>query len=412
MTSSPQDFGFTLSDPTFWSRADQADAFKQLRDHAPVSWHEEIPSEWFPDGGRGFWSVVRHAEVTTVSKDQETFTSGFGTEIVDMTPEEQATFGGMLNMHAPQHAKYRAIVNRVLTPRTVEAMSEDIDRQAVAAINRVAEKGSADFVADIVGDYPAQIIGDLLSVPEEDRAKLIDLTVTALSAYGTQHAYTAYLEIIDYAMTLIDDVRRTGHDDNFLGKLLTAEVDGETMSDKDIAIFFALLLTAGIETTASTLATGFYGLSLNPERRIELQNNYDALAPAAVEELIRWVSPVKHFRRTATKDVELGGQKIKSGDKVVMWYNSANRDETVFNNPDVLLFNREQNPHVGFGGGGPHFCLGAVLARKEATVFLKRLFQILPDIEVSGPAEFAQSNFVNTVSRLPVEFSATKGLVL
>jgi cytochrome P450 len=184
------------------------------------------------------------------------------------------------------------------------------------------------------------------------------------------------------------------------------------MSDKDIAVFFALLLTAGIETTASTLATGFYGLSLNPERRIELQNNYDALAPAAVEELIRWVSPVKHFRRTATKDVELGGQKIKSGDKVVMWYSSANRDETVFDNPDVLMFNREQNPHVGFGGGGPHFCLGAVLARKEATVFLKRLFQILPDIEVSGPAEFAQSNFVNTVTTLPVEFSATKGLVL
>lgn len=377
-----------------------------------MSWHEEIPSEWFPDGGRGFWSVVRHAEVTAVSKDQETFTSGFGTEIVDMTPEEQATFGGMLNMHAPQHAKYRAIVNRVLTPRTVEAMSEDIDRQAVAAINRVVEKGGADFVDDIVGDYPAQIIGDLLSVPEGDRAKLIDLTVQALSAYGTQHAYTAYLEIIDYALSLIDDVRTSGHDDNFLGKLLTAEVDGESMSDKDIAIFFALLLTAGIETTASTLATGFYGLSLNPERKLELQNNYDALAPAAVEELIRWVSPVKHFRRTATKDVELGGQSIKAGDKVVMWYNSANRDETVFENPDLLMFNREQNPHVGFGGGGPHFCLGAVLARKEASLFLKRLFQILPDIQVSGPAQFAQSNFVNAVTKLPVTFSPTQRLVL
>lgn len=412
MSSAGNDLGFTLSDPAFWARTDQADAFKALRDQAPVSWHEEIPSEWFPDGGRGFWSVVRHAEVTAVSKDQETFTSGFGTEIVDMTPEEQATFGGMLNMHAPQHAKYRAIVNRVLTPRTVEAMSEDIDRQAVAAINRVVEKGGADFVDDIVGDYPAQIIGDLLSVPEGDRAKLIDLTVTALSAYGTQHAYTAYLEIIDYALSLIDEVRTSGHDDNFLGKLLTAEVDGESMSDKDIAIFFALLLTAGIETTASTLATGFYGLGLNPERRIELQNNYDALAPAAVEELIRWVSPVKHFRRTATKDVELGGAKIKSGDKVVMWYNSANRDDTVFRNPDVLKFDRGQNPHVGFGGGGAHFCLGAVLARKEATVFLRRLFQIIPDIQVSGPVEFAQSNFVNAVTKLPVSFSSAQRLVL
>ncbi|MDH4397319.1 MAG: cytochrome P450 [Actinomycetota bacterium] len=412
MSDQKPNLGFTLSDPEFWNRSDQDEAFRSLREQAPVSWHEEIASEWFPEGGRGFWSVVRHAEVTQVSKDQETFTSGFGTEIVDMTPLEQATFGGMLNMHAPQHAKYRSIVNRVLTPRTVEAMSEDIDRQAVAAINRVVEKGSADFVVDIVGDYPAQIIGDLLSVPESDRAPLIDLTVQALSAYGTQQAYTSYLEIIDYALGLIDEVRKSGHDDNFLGRLLTAEVDGESMSDQDIAIFFALLLTAGIETTASTLATGFYGLSLHPDRRVELQNNFDQLAPAAVEELIRWVSPVKHFRRTATRDVEVGGQLIREGDKVVMWYNSANRDETVFSNPDSLVFNREQNPHVGFGGGGPHFCLGAVLARKEATLFLRRLFQIVPDIQVSGDAVFAQSNFVNAVTSLPVSFTPTKKLVL
>ncbi len=412
MADHKPNLGFTLSDPEFWNRSDQDEAFRALREQAPVSWHEEIESEWFPEGGRGFWSVVRHAEVTLVSKDQETFTSGFGTEIVDMTPLEQATFGGMLNMHAPQHAKYRSIVNRVLTPRTVEAMSEDIDRQAVAAINRVVEKGSADFVTDIVGDYPAQIIGDLLSVPESDRAPLIDLTVQALSAYGTQLAYTSYLEIIDYALGLIDEVRKSGHDDNFLGRLLTAEVDGESMSDQDIAIFFALLLTAGIETTASTLATGFYGLSLHPDRRVELQNNFDQLAPAAVEELIRWVSPVKHFRRTATRDVEVGGQLIREGDKVVMWYNSANRDESVFSNPNALVFNREQNPHVGFGGGGPHFCLGAVLARKEATLFLRRLFQIVPDIQVSGDATFAQSNFVNAVTSLPVSFSPTQKLVL
>jgi cytochrome P450 len=412
MSAQKPNLGFTLSDPEFWNRPDQDEAFRALREQAPVSWHEEIESEWFPEGGRGFWSVVRHADVTQVSKDQETFTSGFGTEIVDMSPLEQATFGGMLNMHAPQHAKYRSIVNRVLTPRTVEAMSEDIDRQAVAAINRVVEKGSADFVADIVGDYPAQIIGDLLSVPESDRAPLIDLTVQALSAYGTQSAYTSYLEIIDYALGLIDQVRKSGHDDNFLGRLLTAEVDGESMSDQDIAIFFALLLTAGIETTASTLATGFYGLSLHPERRLELQNNFDQLAPAAVEELIRWVSPVKHFRRTATKDVEVGGQLIREGDKVVMWYNSANRDETVFSDPNSLVFNREQNPHVGFGGGGPHFCLGAVLARKEATLFMKRLFQIVPDIQVSGDAIFAQSNFVNAVTSLPVSFTPTQKLVI
>lgn len=410
MPSQRPNLGFTLSDPEFWKRGDQNEAFRQLREEAPVSWHEETPSEWFPNPGRGFWSVVTHSDVTLVSKDQDTFTSGEGTEIVDMSKQERDIFGGMLNMHAPQHAKYRAIVNRVLTPRTVEAMSEGIDRQAVNAINRVVERGSADLVGDIVGDYPAQIIGDLLSVPEEDRAKLIDLTVKALSAYGTEFAYKTYLEIIEYAHQLMDQVRSTGHEDNFLGKLLTAEVDGESMSDDDIASFFALLLTAGIETTASTLATGFYALSLFPERRAELQQNFDSLAPAAVEELIRWVSPVKHFRRTATRDVEIGGQLIKAGEKVVMWYNSANRDESVFQDSDRLRFDRTGSPHVGFGGGGPHFCLGAVLARKEATLFLGRLFQILPDIEVSGPAQFVHSNFVNAVSELPVKFTPTSRL--
>lgn len=405
MTTERPTAGFSLADPVFWLRDDQAQAFEMLRKDFPLSWHEEPQSAWFPEGGRGFWSLVRHEDVTMVSKDQETFTSEWGTEIVDFSPDEQRIFGGMLNMHTEEHAKYRSIVNRVLTPRTVEAMSEGIDRQAIEAINRVSDKGTADFVHDIVGDYPAQIIGDLLSVPAADRPLLIDLTVKALAAYGTKDAYSAYLEIIDYALGLIVDVRKSGHEDNFLGKLLSAEVDGEKMSDQDIAIFFALLLTAGIETTATTLATGFYALSLYPEQREYLQNNFESAAPAAVEELIRWVSPVKHFRRTATRNVELHGQTIKKGDKVVIWYNSANRDESKFADPERLDLTRDPNPQVGFGGGGPHFCLGAVLARKEAVVFLRRLFEILPDIEVSGTPEYVHSNFVNAVASLPVKFT-------
>lgn len=398
---------FSLADPSFWLRDDQLDFFAKLRKDAPLSWHQEDKSEWFPEGGRGFWSLVRHDDVTMVSKDQDTFTSGEGTEIVDFTPEERKIFGGMLNMHAGEHAKYRAIVNRVLTPRTVELMSEGIDQQAVAAINRVVEKGSADLVGEIVGDYPAQIIGDLLSVPEQDRAQLISLTGTALSAYGTKQAYAAYLEIISYALELIEKVRVTGHDDNFLGKLLSAEVDGNRMSDQDIAVFFALLLTAGIETTATTLATGVYGLSQFPSQREYLQNNFDEAAPLAIEEIIRWVSPVKHFRRTATRDVEMHGHTIHRGDKVVIWYNSANRDESKFSSPNDLNLMRDPNPQIGFGGGGPHFCLGAVLARKEASIFLKRLFEILPDIQVTGKPEFVHSNFVNAIASLPVSFTPT-----
>ncbi len=404
--------GFTLADPAFWQRDDIDAQFARLRADLPLTWHEEPASDWFPNTGRGFWALVRHDDVCTVSKDQETFTSGEGTEIVDLTPAERHIFGGMLNMNVDEHAKYRAIVARVLTPRTIEAMTEGIDRQAVKAINRVVERGECDFVADIVGDYPAQIIGDLLSVPVEDRPRLIHLTVAALSAYGTAGAYQAYLEIIDYAHSLISQVRESGAEDNFLGKLLAAEVDGERMSDQEIAIFFALLLTAGIETTATTLATGFYALSLYPEQRTYLQENFDEAAPVAVEELIRWVTPVRHFRRTATRDVEMHGQTIKAGEKVTIWYVSADRDENVFADPQGLDLQRWPNPHVGFGGGGPHFCLGAMLARKEAIVFLRRLFQILPDIEVTGAPDFVHSNFVNAVANLPVRFTPTQPVSL
>src|SRR5262249_18524719 len=307
-----------------------------------------------------------------------------GTEIVDLTPTERHIFGGMLNMSGEEHARHRGIVNRVLTVRTVAAMSDSIDAQAVKAIARVTDRGSCDFVADVVGDYPAQIIGDLLSVPVDDRPRLIELTVTALSAYGTKQAYAAYLEIIDYAHTLIGRVRSSGAENNFLGKLLAARVDGEGLSDQEIAVFFALLLTAGIETTATTLAGGFLALCQFPEQRRLLQQDYDTHSTQAVEELIRWVTPVRHFRRTATRDVELHGQTIRQGEKVVLWYESANRDDTVFDRPFELDLTRNPNPQVGFGGGGAHFCLGAILARKEAVVFLRRLFEMLPDIDVAG----------------------------
>lgn len=404
--------GFSLADPAFWLRDDIDAQFARLRAELPLTWHEELSTSWFPTPGRGFWALVRHDDVTTVSKDQQTFTSGEGTEIVDLSPDERHIFGGMLNMHADEHAKYRAIVSRVLTPRTIEAMSEGIDRQAISAINRVAERGHADFVADIVGDYPAQIIGDLLSVPVDDRPRLIALTGAALSAYGTAGAYTAYLEIIEYALQLIAQVRATGAEDNFLGRLLVAEVDGERMSDHEIAIFFALLLTAGIETTASTLATGFYALSRYPEQRTYLQEHFDEAAPIAIEEIIRWVSPVRHFRRTATRDVQMHGQTIRAGEKVTIWYGSADRDAAVFENPDDLDLRRWPNPHIAFGGGGPHFCLGAMLARKEALLFLRRLFEILPDIDVAGAPEVVHSNFVNGISSLPVRFTPTSPLAL
>ncbi|WP_416966825.1 cytochrome P450 [Streptomyces sp. 4F14] len=392
--------------PEFWLRKDPQTAFAEMRREKAVHWHDEPPSAWFPEGGRGFWSVVRYEDVVRVSRDQDTFTSEHGTEIVDMTPEMVHIFGGMLNMSGDAHAHHRAIVNRVLTPRTVEALGGTIREHARRCIDRVAARGGCDFMRDMVGDFPAQVICELLGVPVADRARLVELTATALSAYGTAEAYDAMLEIIAYAEGLVARAREQVSDSaSFLRRLLSAQVDGEHMSDHEIAVFFALLATAGIETTATSIGQGMYALSRHPDQRRRWQGDFQRLAPRAVEELVRWVTPVRYFRRTATRDTEIAGQPIAQGDKVVLWYASANRDERVFARAEDLDFFRPEEQHLGFGGGGPHFCLGAVLARKEITVFFEELFARLPDIEVSGEPEPLHSNFVNGLASLPVRYT-------
>lgn len=396
----------SLADPRLWERPDRLDEFARLRKEDPVSWHDEPRTEWFPEGGRGFWSLVRFDDVVAASRNQELFTSDEGTEIVDMEPRMRHIFGGMLNMSGAEHARHRAIVNRVLTPRSVDQMTGNIRAHARRCILRVADRGSADFMTDIVGDFPAQIICELLGVPVPDRARLIDLTNEALSDYGTARAYEAVLEIVDYAQGLLRQAGDTpAPDAGFLAKLVGAKIDGQSLSSHEIAVFFALLVTAGIETTTTTIGQGMLALSRHPEMRHRWQADFDGLAPVAVEEIVRWVSPVMYFRRTATRDVELRGRRIRKGDKVVLWYISANRDESVFPSPDKLDFDRGEQQHAGFGGGGPHFCLGAVLARKEITVFFRELFDVLPDIEVSGEPVALVSNFVNGLRSLPVSFT-------
>jgi methyl-branched lipid omega-hydroxylase len=393
------------ADPAFWA-GDRYGQFAAMREQGPVAWHDEPKTDWFPDGGRGFWSVLSHRDVVAVSRDQETFTSALGTEIVDLSPEMTHIFGGMLNMSGAEHTRHRAIVNRVITPRAVEALTDTIRRHAVRSIVRVADRGECDFMTDIVGDFPAQIICELLGTPPSERARLVELTNIALSLYGTARAYEAVLEIVSYAQGLAQRARADSDDPApFLQRLLAAEIDGTGMSDHEIGVFFALLVTAGIETTATSIGHGMYAMSLFPGQRQRWQHNFIEMSGRAVEELVRFVSPVMHFRRSATRDTEIAGQSIAKGDKVVMWYVSANRDESVFERPEELDFEREHNPHIGFGGGGPHFCLGAVLARREMTIFFEELFTRLPDMEVSGAPTRVQSNFVNGLASLPVSFS-------
>jgi cytochrome P450 len=393
------------ADPAFWE-GDRYRQFELLRAQGPVLWHDEPKTEWFPEGGRGFWSVLNHGDIAAVSRDHDTFTSAQGTEIVDLAQDEAHIFGGMLNMSGDNHTRHRSIVNRVLTPRTVDALTDVIRAHAVRCIDRVANRGACDFMSEIVGDFPAQIICELLGVPTSDRQRLIELTNAALSQYGTAEAYQAVLQIVAYAQELAQRAR-AGADTTapFLQKLLAANINGQGFSDHEVGVFFSLLVTAGIETTATSIGHGMYAMSLFPEERHRWQADYDEYAGRAVEEIVRYVSPVMHFRRTATRDTEIAGQSIAAGDKVVMWYLSANRDETVFERPNELTFARETNPHLGFGGGGPHFCLGAVLARREMAIFFEELFTRLPDITVSGEPTRVRSNFVNGLASLPVRFT-------
>jgi len=401
--TTPQTPGFTLADPALWTNGPAERELSFLRENHPLSWHEEPSTEWFPEGGRGFWSLVRHEDVSAASKDQDTYSSGQGTELIDMPAEMVRTYGGMLNMTGDEHARHRAIVSRVFTPRTLGQLAPQILEHARTCIARVKDRDEFDFMEDLVADFPAQIVCDLMGVPAEDRPELIRLTGIALAGNGTAESYKTMTQIVDYARGLAAKVEQVASDEaSLLRKLVEAEVNGERLTNEEVGIFLALLLTAGIETTATSIGQGFYAMSLYPEQRKAWEADYDTLAPRAVEEIVRWVTPVMHFRRTATKDIELHGQTIRKGDKVLLWYTSGNRDASVFEDAERLDFSRQsEHPHVAFGGGGPHFCLGAQLARLEISIFFKELFQTLPNVAVNGEPVRLHSNFVNGLAHLP-----------
>ncbi|GAB13290.1 cytochrome P450 [Arthrobacter globiformis NBRC 12137] len=403
--TTPQTPGFTLADPDLWLNGPAQRELNYLREHQPLSWHTEPSTDWFPEGGRGFWSLVRHEDISAASKDQDTFSSGQGTELIDMPAEMVRTYGGMLNMTGEEHARHRAIVSRIFTPRTLGQLAPQIQEHARKSIARVKELDTFDFMDDLVADFPAQIVCDLMGVPTEDRPELIRLTGIALAGNGTAESYKTMTQIVDYARGLAAKAAAgdvTSDQASLLRKLVEAEVNGQRLTNEEVGIFLALLLTAGIETTATSIGQGFYAMSLYPEQREQWAADFDSIAPKAIEEIVRWVTPVMHFRRTATRDVEMHGQTIRKGDKVLLWYTSGNQDATVFKDAEKLDFFRESEyPHVAFGGGGPHFCLGAQLARLEMSIFFKELFQALPKAQVTGDPVRLHSNFVNGLAHLP-----------
>jgi methyl-branched lipid omega-hydroxylase len=393
-----------------WYRSDVPGMFAKLLDERPVSWHTEPEIEGLPKG-EGFWSVVRHADVQQVSRQPEIFLSGKGTNIPDFPPEVYEFLGSMINMDPPRHTRFRLIVNRGFTPHQVADLEADVQRRAKAIVDAVVDKGECDFVSEVAAALPLQIICDMMGIPESEYQWVFDKTNVVLGAsdpeYGgdIMQAFLAAQELWTFAQELRAD-RVANPRDDITTKIALAEVEGESLTPEEFGSFFVLLVVAGNETTRNAISHGMKALTDNPDQKRLWVEDVDGVSASAVEEVIRWSTPVVHFRRTcATVDADVGGQPIKEGEKVVLWYSAANRDPSVFSDPYAFDVRRDPNEHVGFGGGGPHFCLGAHLARREIRVMFEELLRRVPELEVSGEPDYLQSNFIHGIKRMPVSFT-------
>ena len=400
-----------LSDPEFWkaSRDHRESVFSTLRKEAPVKFFPEIELMNFPKGP-GYWALTKHEDIWHASRNPDLFQSGKGTNIPDLTIELNEFFGSMISMDDPKHVRLRTIVSKGFTPKEIARIEEYVKIKARTVVDTVIEKfgdSEFDFVENIAAPFPLQIICEMMGIPQSDEKQILDWTNVILGAGdpdfgGTlENLINVALEIFAYAQALGEDRLKTPKDD-LTSIMMHAEVDGERMSPQEFGSFFILLVVAGNETTRNAISHGMLELTRLPDERAKWFGNFEANTKTAVEEIVRWSSPVIHFRRTATRDTEIRGVKIKQGEKIVMWYNSANRDEEVYDNPYIFDVTRAPAPgQVGFGAGGPHFCLGANLARRELGVMFNEIYTRMPNLQITGEPAYLQSNFINGIKRMP-----------
>jgi cholest-4-en-3-one 26-monooxygenase len=395
-----------LHDPDVFVRGVPHEAFRLLRAQAPLHFHHE-------PGGRGFWVVSKYEDIVTVGKDPGRFSSHRGgTNILDYPPENLSTIQLlMLNMDPPQHNKFRRLVSQGFTPRMVNKLEKRIQEVARTIIDNIAAKGECDFVRSVAAELPLQVIAELLGIPFEDRAKLFDWSNRLIGfddpefQTSIEDGTQAAMEMWTYANELAE-TRRGKVTDEIVSVLLNAEVDGVGLTEMEFDAFFLLLSVAGNETTRNLISGGLLALIEHPDQRARLVTD-PSLIPSAVEEMLRWVTPVMYFRRTATRDTDLRGIPIKENQKVCVYYTSANRDEEVFPDGDRFDVGRTPNEHLAFGVG-QHFCLGNSLARLEIRVMFEELLRRIPDMEIAGPVRRLRSNFINGYKQIPVRFTPEK----
>ena len=392
-----------LNNPDSFRTGRHHEMFRVLRAEDPIHWTEE------PDGP-GYWSITRHADLIAVNRDAHIFSSAEqGISIPDIPPEGAMVREMMLYMDPPRHTRYRLLVNKGFTPRMIGLLEAGLRTKCQLIIDRVVEQGRCDFVIDIASELPLQAIAELMGVPPEDRHLLFDWTNRMIGIDDPEFegdresAGEAATELYLYANTLAAE-KRAQLGDDIISKLLGAEIAGDALSETEFDMFFMLLAVAGNETTRNATAHGMRALLDNPDQMAKLRANPELL-DSAIEEILRWATPVLHFRRTAMEDYDLAGTHIAKGDKVVIWHISANRDEAVFDDPFRFDIERSPNDHIAFGGGGPHFCLGANLARMELQLIFTEILNRLPDIAEAGPTEYLRSNFIGGIKHMPITFA-------
>jgi len=409
--------GIDLSDNAFWGLplADRAAAFAQLRaqDRPPFFAEPETP---FSEVGPGYYALVRHADIVEASHHPDAFCSGKGaTSIADLPVEFNEYFGSMINMDAPRHARLRRIVSRAFSPRMVAKFEDDVRSAAATIVDDLLATGPCDFVSHVAARLPLKIICDMMGIPDDQYDMVLANTNIILSGadpeFMSEDLNEAVTQLLGAGAALAELVtnlataRIQAPADDLVSALVTANIDGEQLTSAELASFFILLVVAGNETTRNALSHGLMLLTEYPDQRALLLADLENRIGGAVEEIVRYSSPVIFMRRTLTRDYSMNGQDYLEGDKVALFYYSANRDESVFADPERFDITRSPNPHVGFGGPGPHFCLGSHLARREVNVMLRELLTRVPDIRAGEPDRLL-SSFINGIKRLPCQFSS------
>jgi cytochrome P450 family 142 subfamily A polypeptide 1 len=397
VTIAPDHLGIDLLSGAFYGR-EPHDAYAWMRAHAPV----------YYDEANDLWAAASYAEVKAASVDTESFSSAQG--IRPKLPQLPM----MIDFDAPEHVRRRRLVSEGFTPKRVRAMEDKLRRDCDVIIDRVCEQGSCDFVRDIAAPLPIFVIGDMLGVAPEDRDDLLRWSDDMLKSQGSpddaawERATNAFIEYTGYINPVFEDRRRKGTTDDLVGVLCHAAIDGDSLDDDSLIHETLLILIGGDETTRHVISGGVEELLAHPDQVARLSADRE-LMTSAVEEMLRWVSPIKNMARTAVRDIELGGVTIKEGQEIILLYPSANRDEAVFERPDEFDITRHPNPHMAFGFGA-HFCLGNQLARLELKVMVDRLLTRLPDLHLTVPrTELLRrpANFISGIEEMPVAFTPT-----